>query len=380
MAFIEREAFEASAELAEIRGPFPNFTGFHLRQAGRQAPAQRHAHHHRPHGHDLDHRGLLLGHRAALLAGLRAPRAGRHRDARDQPGLRDAGPRKGLLLRRSHAPARQRRRPRRRSTQVPEDMRRVFVTAHDITPESMSRCRRPSRRTPTTPSPRPSTSPNPPRAEEVAEVFTARLPARLQGRDHLPRQQPRGPGPLHQERAQNRPRSGCRNREEPAPAQAQEARTPAGADRQDLPDEDRLRPPLHHHQRRRSTASSKSSPPWARPGAARRANARRWAGWSPWPGAPGVDVDSVVRNLRGISCHKPSGFGASRVLSCADALALAVQSHYSPSGSRKARLPGGGLPGMRRRRGTRGRVPLVPQLRLLGMRLGIADKLRLFSD
>ncbi len=44
----------------------------------------------------------------------------------------------------------------------------------------------------------------------------------------------------------------------------------------------------------------------------------------------GVPVDSVIRNLRGISCHKPAGFGANRVLSCADALAMAVQAHYNP--------------------------------------------------
>ncbi|TLM99706.1 TSCPD domain-containing protein, partial [bacterium] len=44
----------------------------------------------------------------------------------------------------------------------------------------------------------------------------------------------------------------------------------------------------------------------------------------------GVDVEEVIKNLRGISCHKPAGFGPNRVLSCADALALAVQQHYSP--------------------------------------------------
>ncbi len=45
----------------------------------------------------------------------------------------------------------------------------------------------------------------------------------------------------------------------------------------------------------------------------------------------GIDVDQVVRNLRGISCHKPAGYGQNRVLSCADALAVAVHSHYSPN-------------------------------------------------
>ena len=44
----------------------------------------------------------------------------------------------------------------------------------------------------------------------------------------------------------------------------------------------------------------------------------------------GISPEPVVRQLRGISCHKPSGFGPNRVLSCADALAIAVQQHLSP--------------------------------------------------
>jgi len=56
----------------------------------------------------------------------------------------------------------------------------------------------------------------------------------------------------------------------------------------------------------------------------------------------GVDVDSVVRNLRGISCHKPSGFGTARVLSCADALAIAVQSHYDPHRMPEKHVPQSG--------------------------------------
>jgi ribonucleoside-diphosphate reductase alpha chain len=44
----------------------------------------------------------------------------------------------------------------------------------------------------------------------------------------------------------------------------------------------------------------------------------------------GVGPESVFRQLRGISCHKPAGFGPNRVLSCADALSVAVQSHLSP--------------------------------------------------
>ncbi|RMG91814.1 MAG: vitamin B12-dependent ribonucleotide reductase [Candidatus Dadabacteria bacterium] len=44
----------------------------------------------------------------------------------------------------------------------------------------------------------------------------------------------------------------------------------------------------------------------------------------------GVKPEPVVRQLRGISCHKPAGFGPNRVLSCADALAIAVHRHLEP--------------------------------------------------
>jgi ribonucleoside-diphosphate reductase alpha chain len=39
----------------------------------------------------------------------------------------------------------------------------------------------------------------------------------------------------------------------------------------------------------------------------------------------GVQARQVVKQLLGISCHCPSGFGESKVLSCADAVAKAIQ-------------------------------------------------------
>ena len=41
----------------------------------------------------------------------------------------------------------------------------------------------------------------------------------------------------------------------------------------------------------------------------------------------GVQAAPVVKQLIGITCHKPSGFGDRQVLSCADAVAKAIQSH-----------------------------------------------------
>ncbi len=46
----------------------------------------------------------------------------------------------------------------------------------------------------------------------------------------------------------------------------------------------------------------------------------------------GVQARQVVKQLLGISCHCPSGFGDNRVLSCADAVAKAIQAHMIANG------------------------------------------------
>ena len=47
----------------------------------------------------------------------------------------------------------------------------------------------------------------------------------------------------------------------------------------------------------------------------------------------GVQARQVIKQLLGISCHAPSGFGENKVLSCADAVAKAIQSHMMSSGT-----------------------------------------------
>ena len=46
----------------------------------------------------------------------------------------------------------------------------------------------------------------------------------------------------------------------------------------------------------------------------------------------GLQARQVIKQLQGISCHSPSGFGENKVLSCADAVAKAIQSHLSANG------------------------------------------------
>ena len=46
----------------------------------------------------------------------------------------------------------------------------------------------------------------------------------------------------------------------------------------------------------------------------------------------GVQARQVVKQLLGISCHLPAGFGENRVLSCSDAVAKAIQAHMTEKG------------------------------------------------
>ncbi len=46
----------------------------------------------------------------------------------------------------------------------------------------------------------------------------------------------------------------------------------------------------------------------------------------------GIQERQVIKQLQGISCHSPSGFGENKVLSCADAVAKAIQSHLAANG------------------------------------------------
>ena len=48
----------------------------------------------------------------------------------------------------------------------------------------------------------------------------------------------------------------------------------------------------------------------------------------------GLQARQVIKQLRGISCHSPSGFGENKVLSCADAVAKAIQSHLAANGGK----------------------------------------------
>jgi len=56
----------------------------------------------------------------------------------------------------------------------------------------------------------------------------------------------------------------------------------------------------------------------------------------------GVQARQAVKQMIGISCHKPAGFGANRITSCADAVAKAIELHMLPEGDAPTQFVGNG--------------------------------------
>ena len=113
MAFVDEEAKVESERLATQRGAFPEWersiwgpdaTCARDAQGKRDPPdaaaAQLQRHHRRADRHDLHHRRLQLGHRAAVRRGVHA-QPGRRADARRERGLRRDREARGLVLRRA---------------------------------------------------------------------------------------------------------------------------------------------------------------------------------------------------------------------------------------------------------------------------------------
>ncbi|MDA8418835.1 MAG: vitamin B12-dependent ribonucleotide reductase [Desulfobacteraceae bacterium] len=55
----------------------------------------------------------------------------------------------------------------------------------------------------------------------------------------------------------------------------------------------------------------------------------------------GMAPEPIVKQLIGISCHKPVGFGAQKVMSCADAIAQAIRQHIETASGKDGRMVNG---------------------------------------
>ena len=160
MAFINEKAHDQSAKLAEERGPFPNWAqsiyrdGRPLRNATVTTIA--------PDRHDLDHRRLLVRHRAALRARLQALKVGGDRVLPFVEPVFERGRRASAASTRTRSwKSRQARRRPRPGRRAGGRAARLRDRARDR-PDWHVRTRRPSSSTPTTACPRPSTCPTTP--------------------------------------------------------------------------------------------------------------------------------------------------------------------------------------------------------------------------
>jgi ribonucleoside-diphosphate reductase alpha chain len=58
----------------------------------------------------------------------------------------------------------------------------------------------------------------------------------------------------------------------------------------------------------------------------------------------GIKPEKIIRQLRGISCHRPHGFGPNKNLSCADAIAKAISLYLDDVDSAKFQITAGACP------------------------------------
>ena len=237
---------------------------------------------------------------------------------------------------------------------VPDDVKQVFVTAHDVTPEWHIRMQAAFQDHTDNAVSKTVNFPNAAHPEDVERGLPAGLRAGLQGRHHLPRRLARGAG------AQRRRGQG-RSAAEQAPSASATARIAVHVP-------GRAAQPLTGRRPRRgrpaaaastspstrtTTAPARSSPTWARPAGAPRPH-RGIGRLISLAFRYGVPPEKIVKQLKGIRCHVPSGFGSHQT--------LLPRRHRQ--GARAPLCQGGGGTGRRcpraaafARRGGAGRLP-----------------------
>ncbi len=219
--------------------------------------------------------------------------------------------------------------------EVPEDVRRVFVTAHDITPEDHIRMQAAFQRKTNNAVSKTVNFPRSAKREEVAEVFWLAHRLGCKGvtiyRDGSRENQVLST-PAKAEKAQpataEAPKRAKRERPRVLKGKTYQMQTGCGPLYITINEDDRgLFEVFTTMGKAGGCAASQCE-------AIGRLVSLAWrSGLNPGP---------VVKQLKGISCHKPSGFGGNRVLSCADALAIAVRTHLDPDGEPEKHVSVGG--------------------------------------
>lgn len=333
MGFVNTAAREASEDLAEARGPFPNFPGSVFDRPGARPVRNATRTTIAPTGTISILAGCSSGIEPLFsLAFVRRVMDGTEM-LEVNPVFEEEARRQGFytegLLRRVAAGASVRDLP-----EVPDAARRVFVTAHDITPEDHIRMQGAFQKQTDNAVSKTVNFPGSATRHEVAEVFWLAHRLGCKGvtiyRDGSREGQVLST-PAHAPETAPTPSAATpRKRERPRALSGKTYQMQTGCGPLYVTineDEQGLFEVFTTMGKAGGCAASQCE-------AIGRLVSLAWrSGVAPLP---------VLRQLRGISCHKPAGFGPHRVLSCADALGIAVHTHLHPEAAAEKHVPLGG--------------------------------------
>ena len=331
MSFIHDEARAESEELARERGVFPNFEGSIFDRPDRRPRAQRHRHHHRADRHHQHHRRLLQRHRADLRAQLRARNVlDDDRMVEVHPYFEEVARERGFFseeLMKKIADVGTARHVRRHAR------RRAAACSSPPTtsrPSGTSGCRRRSRRAPTTPCPRRSTSPTRPRVDDVENVYRMAFRTGCKGvtiyRDGSRDKQVLNVGQTKKKREPDPAIGGIATTRPSRPqlltGETQRMDTGCGKLFVIMNDDE--------YGAREVFANM------GKAGGCASSNTEALGRLISLALKKGASPQEVVEQLKGIRCHVPYGMGPNATLSCADAIGKALERRYVAGAAARA--------------------------------------------
>ena len=328
MKFINDEGHLASQELAKKRGSFPNFKGSIFDKKG--APPMRNAT-----VTTIAPTGTIsiIANASSGVEPLFA--VSYIRTVMDKNVMVEVNPmfeadRQGarLLLRRADE---EDRRARHRAPTSPRCRPMCAMSLSRPTtspPTTTSRCRRPSSSTPTTPSPRPSTSPTPPPSTmwRRSTCWPTRPAARVSPSTATAPATSRCSPPAKKEEhaavvatpVEEDKKAIKRERPKALKGRTYQMQTGCG--------------PLYITINEDKNGLFELFTTMGKAGGCAASQSEAIGRMVSLAWRSGVQARQVVKQLLGISCHCPSGFGDNRVTSCADAVAKAIQDHMLNNG------------------------------------------------
>ncbi|MHB8137816.1 MAG: vitamin B12-dependent ribonucleotide reductase [Smithellaceae bacterium] len=212
--------------------------------------------------------------------------------------------------------------------EIPEDIRTLFVTAHDITPEVHIKMQAAFQRHTDNAVSKTVNFTNGATVTDVARVYELAYQLNCKGVTIY--------------------RDGSRDQQVLSVGKKQEAAQPAGLDK-DKPATKRERPkilkgwtyqmqtgcgPLYVTVNEDATGLFELFTTMGKAGGCAASQSEAIGRMVSLAWRSGLQARQVIKQLQGISCHSPSGFGENKILSCADAVAKAIQAHVEANGGK----------------------------------------------